>query len=227
VPAVLRATREELKAGADFIKIMVGGGVASATDAIETVQYTAEEVQAITKTCWQMGRMHTTAHAFVLFLPFHFSTPIHSSLNTPFFAVPSSLRLVANHSSLDRYTVEAIRHAVDNGVKGIEHGNLLDRETAEYMAEKGIFLTPTLSCYGAPSSPLSRSQRFFKLTFLVQASWFERRSKISFLPTDRSRTVRSCLRVSMLSKLRKKRVLRFASALSAFSLLFSPSVPPF
>lgn len=31
VPQVLKATREELKAGADFIKIMCGGGVASPT----------------------------------------------------------------------------------------------------------------------------------------------------------------------------------------------------
>lgn len=37
------------------IKIMVGGGVASETDAIETVQYTAEEIRAITTTCKQMG----------------------------------------------------------------------------------------------------------------------------------------------------------------------------
>ncbi|KAJ9101662.1 hypothetical protein QFC20_005195 [Naganishia adeliensis] len=94
-PQVLKATREELKAGADsftVIKIMVGGGVASETDAIETVQYSAEEIQAITSTCKQMGNRHTTAHA---------------------------------------YTVEAIRHAIDNGVKGIEHGNLLDVETAK------------------------------------------------------------------------------------------------
>ena len=109
VPQVLKAVREELKAGADFIKIMVGGGVASEADAIETVQYSAEEIRAITSTCAQMGKRHTTAHA---------------------------------------YTSEAIRHAIDNGVKGIEHGNLMDKETAEYMAEKGIFLTPTLSCYG-------------------------------------------------------------------------------
>ena len=92
MPQVLKAVREELKAGADFIKIMVGGGVASEADAIETVQYSAEEIQAITRTCAQMGRRHTTAHA---------------------------------------YTNEAIRHAIDNGVKGIEHGNLMDKETAE------------------------------------------------------------------------------------------------
>ncbi len=56
VPAVLKATREELKAGADFIKIMLGGGVASESDGIETVQYTEEEVRAVTKTAWQMGK---------------------------------------------------------------------------------------------------------------------------------------------------------------------------
>lgn len=56
VPGVLKAVREELKQGADFIKIMVGGGVASETDAIDTIQYTAEEVKAITTTAWQMGK---------------------------------------------------------------------------------------------------------------------------------------------------------------------------
>ncbi|BGP18807.1 hypothetical protein JCM10213v2_006887 [Rhodosporidiobolus nylandii] len=114
VPQVLKAVREELKAGADFIKVMVGGGVASETDGIETVQYTAEEIQAVTTTCRQMKRPLVTAHA---------------------------------------YTNEAIRHAVENGITGIEHGNLLDKDTAEYMAERGIYLTPTLSCYGA--SPFS------------------------------------------------------------------------
>ena len=62
---MLKATREELKAGADFIKIMVGGGVASETDGIETVQYSPEEIRAITSTCMQMGKRHTTAHAYV------------------------------------------------------------------------------------------------------------------------------------------------------------------
>ena len=59
VPQVLKATREELKGGADFMKIMCGGGVASPTDAIETVQFTAEEIRAITTTCTQMGNKHS------------------------------------------------------------------------------------------------------------------------------------------------------------------------
>ncbi|KAI0653519.1 hypothetical protein C8Q70DRAFT_1035305 [Cubamyces menziesii] len=114
VPQVLKATREELKGGADFIKVMCGGGVASPTDAIETVQFTAEEIRAVTTTCTQMGNKHTTAHA---------------------------------------YTDASVLHAIQNGVRGIEHGNLVSRDTAKLMAEKGIFLTPTLACYGIMVRP--------------------------------------------------------------------------
>ncbi len=33
-------------------------------------------------------------------------------------------------------------------LSGIEHGNLLDEPTAKLMAEKGIYLTPTLAVHG-------------------------------------------------------------------------------
>lgn len=45
------------------------------------------------------------------------------------------------------YTPEAIRRAVESGVRSIEHGNLVDRETAELMAARGAFLVPTLVTY--------------------------------------------------------------------------------
>ncbi|KAK7973432.1 hypothetical protein PG988_007566 [Apiospora saccharicola] len=45
------------------------------------------------------------------------------------------------------YTTKAIRHCIDNGVRGIEHGNFLDAETAALMKEKGVYLTPTLITY--------------------------------------------------------------------------------
>ncbi|WP_427017651.1 amidohydrolase family protein [Pseudarthrobacter sp. P1] len=47
------------------------------------------------------------------------------------------------------YSPEAIVHSVENGVRSIEHGNLLDRPTAELMAERGAFLVPTLAAYDA------------------------------------------------------------------------------
>jgi imidazolonepropionase-like amidohydrolase len=47
------------------------------------------------------------------------------------------------------YTPEAISRAVRAGVRTIEHGNLLDAETAKLMAERGAILVPTLVTYRA------------------------------------------------------------------------------
>ncbi len=47
------------------------------------------------------------------------------------------------------YTSEAIAHAVENGVRSIEHGNLLDAATAKVMAAHDAFLVPTLITYEA------------------------------------------------------------------------------
>lgn len=113
VPACIKAAREELRTGADFIKIMSGGGVASPTDKLENVQFTGVEVRAITEVA-RNANTYVTAHA---------------------------------------YTPRSIRHAVDNGVSGIEHGNFIDAETARYMAERDVFLTPTLITYSAMASP--------------------------------------------------------------------------
>ncbi|AOS63765.1 metal-dependent hydrolase family protein [Actinoalloteichus hymeniacidonis] len=47
------------------------------------------------------------------------------------------------------YPPEAIIHAVENGVRTIEHGNLLDERAAAIMAEQGAYLIPTLVAYDA------------------------------------------------------------------------------
>ena len=47
------------------------------------------------------------------------------------------------------YTPEAIQRAVRAGVRTIEHGNLIDDETARLMAERGAYLVPTLVTYFA------------------------------------------------------------------------------
>ncbi|ALG09462.1 metal-dependent hydrolase family protein [Kibdelosporangium phytohabitans] len=47
------------------------------------------------------------------------------------------------------YSPEAIKHSVENGVRSIEHGNLLDAATAELMARHEAFLVPTLAAYDA------------------------------------------------------------------------------
>lgn len=47
------------------------------------------------------------------------------------------------------YSPAAIERAITCGVRSIEHGNLLDADTARLMAEHGAFLVPTLSTYAA------------------------------------------------------------------------------
>jgi imidazolonepropionase-like amidohydrolase len=49
------------------------------------------------------------------------------------------------------YSSEAIQHALRGGVRSIEHGNLLDDETARAMAGAGAYLVPTLVTYDAMS----------------------------------------------------------------------------
>lgn len=112
VDECLHAARDELRRGADFLKIMSGGGVASPTDALDHLQFSADEIRAITSAA-AARKTYVTAHA---------------------------------------YTPDSIRQAIDNGVMGIEHGNLLDEATARLMAQKGVFLTPTLITYAEMAS---------------------------------------------------------------------------
>ncbi|KAM3467618.1 hypothetical protein MY5147_008747 [Beauveria neobassiana] len=107
VPDCLKYAREEIRQGADFIKIMGGGGVASPTDKIENIQFSDEEIRAIVTVATNAGT-YVTTHA---------------------------------------YTPRAIQQAISHGVMGVEHGNLIDEKTAQLMAEKGAFLTPTLITY--------------------------------------------------------------------------------
>jgi imidazolonepropionase-like amidohydrolase len=109
VPAVRKAAREELRRGATQVKIMASGGVASPSDPIWNLQYSAEEMRAIVEEA-EGWRTYAMAHA---------------------------------------YTPEAIRRAVDAGVRSIEHGNLIDRATAEHMRARGAILVPTLVTYFA------------------------------------------------------------------------------
>ncbi|CAI4043427.1 hypothetical protein SKDZ_10G0070 [Saccharomyces kudriavzevii ZP591] len=107
VPECYKAAREEFRRGADFIKIMGGGGVASPTDKISNKQFCDDEINALVKIA-DTYHTYVTAHA---------------------------------------YTPEAIQNCLKLGVKGIEHGNLLDERTAELMAEMNCYLTPTLVTY--------------------------------------------------------------------------------
>jgi imidazolonepropionase-like amidohydrolase len=47
------------------------------------------------------------------------------------------------------HPAEAVRRSVALGVRSIEHATLIDRETAEFMAERGAFAVPTMATLSA------------------------------------------------------------------------------
>ena len=63
VDAVRRAAREELRRGADHIKIMASGGVASPTDRIDSTQYSVAEITAAVEEAAAANR-YVGAHAY-------------------------------------------------------------------------------------------------------------------------------------------------------------------
>lgn len=64
-------------------------------------------------------------------------------------AVVEEAQAAGKYVSAHAYPGAAISRAVRCGVRSIEHGNLLDRESLELMVEHGTFLTPTLTTYWA------------------------------------------------------------------------------
>lgn len=63
VDEVRRAAREELRMGADYIKIMAAGGCASPSDEPDTVQYSMEEIRAAVDTADAVGKI-VIAHCY-------------------------------------------------------------------------------------------------------------------------------------------------------------------
>ncbi|MBS3904628.1 MAG: amidohydrolase family protein [Simkania sp.] len=111
VTGVRAAVRDELRKGATQIKIMASGGVASPTDKITDLQYSAEEILAVVEEATDHGS-YVMAHA---------------------------------------YSPKAIQRCIHCGVRTIEHGNLIDENTAQLMALSNAYLVPTLVIYKALS----------------------------------------------------------------------------
>ncbi|BCW86441.1 amidohydrolase (plasmid) [Arthrobacter sp. NicSoilE8] len=103
VDQVRHAAREELRRGANQIKIFAGGGVAGGIP-LQYSHFTVDEIRAACEEAAAVGT-YVMAHA---------------------------------------YAPESILRAVDAGARTIEHGNLIDQDTAEKIAGRA-YLVPTLS----------------------------------------------------------------------------------
>ncbi len=104
---VRKAAREALRRGADQVKVMGDGGVASPSDKPGQWQYSVEELKAAVEVAQAAGT-YVMAHV---------------------------------------YTPKAMQNCLEAGVRSLEHGNLLDTETARRIAEKGAYLVPTLTVF--------------------------------------------------------------------------------
>ena len=63
LPEVIQAARDELRKGADQIKIMASGGVASQLDPLESLQFRTDELEAIVDEATRWGT-YVCAHAY-------------------------------------------------------------------------------------------------------------------------------------------------------------------
>src|SRR3954453_5449814 len=63
VPEMLKAVREELRKGADHIKLMVSGGVASPHDPLESLKFRVDEIEAPCQEANNWGK-YVSAHAY-------------------------------------------------------------------------------------------------------------------------------------------------------------------
>jgi imidazolonepropionase-like amidohydrolase len=104
---VRKCVREQMRQGADQIKIMCSGGVASPYDPLDSLQFSEAEIAAATDEAKAFGR-YVLAHA---------------------------------------YTPEAITRAMNNGVRTIEHGNLIDDKSARLIKSKGGYMIANLVTY--------------------------------------------------------------------------------
>ena len=71
--------------------------------------------------------------------------PLHTTQGGPeeFEAAVKAAEQWGTYVAVHAYTDEAVRQAVEAGVKCIEHGPFLTEDTMKLMAERGVFLAPT------------------------------------------------------------------------------------
>lgn len=103
--AMREKVRDQLRQGANHIKLFVSGGVLSPTDPIWMDQFSDEEIRAAVEEA-ATRRTYVMAHA---------------------------------------HTAQAAMRCARNGVRSIEHGTLMNRESADVVAGTGAFVVPTMA----------------------------------------------------------------------------------
>jgi imidazolonepropionase-like amidohydrolase len=124
-------------------------GCCAPTQAISTIADGVDEVRKAVR-----GELKRGAHAIKIMASGGVASP-----SDPIYALQYSDEEIAcavweatawrSYVLAHAYTPESIHRAVRLGVRSIEHANLIDQPTAEFMAAKGAFAVPTLVTYEA------------------------------------------------------------------------------
>jgi imidazolonepropionase-like amidohydrolase len=104
-----KAARDEVRKGAQFIKVMANGGAASNHFPRPYLGYSMEELRVFQDEA-DKAKMYVSVHT---------------------------------------HTDEAVMRALELGIHSIEHATLITPETAEFAANQGAIVCPTISAYEA------------------------------------------------------------------------------
>lgn len=132
-----KAAREQLKAGADVLKVMATGAIMNPGGVPGAAQLGVDEMCAVVEEGAKLG-VPTAAHA---------------------------------------HGAQGIKNAVKAGVATIEHGTMADDEAIEMMAEKNVYLVPTLlvddlirdaaETNEVPAFMIEKAERLKEMRYLV------------------------------------------------------------
>lgn len=114
---VRRATRENLRTGADQIKIMASGGAMSPSDELDTTQYTVPELRAAVEEATAVGT-YVLAHAYS-------GAAIRN-------CIEAGVRCIEHGNLIDQSTAEAMAEAEMYLVPTLSTYELLYRKGADY-----------------------------------------------------------------------------------------------
>ncbi|NNG01832.1 MAG: amidohydrolase family protein [Desulfobacteraceae bacterium] len=89
--------------------------------------------------------------------------------------VVSEASAVGTYVSAHCYSNQSISNCLEAGVKSIEHGNFINKETAESLVRHGAFLVPTLSAYEI--SPDHGDKPGFPVEYRRKIEYVRERSK--------------------------------------------------
>lgn len=160
-----KAAREQIKAGADLVKLMATGGSATPGQDIHASQLTVEEISAVTEVAHMMGR-HVAAHC-------HGTGGIRNCMlggvdtiehgtyldeETADMMVENGAQLVltlgAGNPDLESYALSPVQQAdAERRKPMIEQGVKQIRETIALARAKGIFLGIGTDAGGNPLAP--------------------------------------------------------------------------